>query len=55
MSKKVKIALAIAIQLGMIGAIGDFVHWPYMKYVFIATGIAFAVTFVFFIWDNIKE
>lgn len=55
MSKKVKIALAVGIQLLMIGAIGDFVHWPYMNYVFIAGGIAIALTLVFFIYDNIKE
>ncbi len=35
MSKKVKIALAIGLQQTMIGAIGDFVKRPYMKYVFI--------------------
>jgi hypothetical protein len=55
MSKKVKIALAIGVQLAMIGSIGDFVKWPYMNYVFIGAGIAFALTFIFFIWDNIKE
>lgn len=55
MSKKVKIALAVGLQLAMIGAVGDFVKWPYMKYVFIASGIAFAFGIVFFLYDNIKE
>jgi hypothetical protein len=55
MSKKVKVALAIGLQLAMIGAIGDFVKWPYMKYVFIASGVAFVMTFGFFIYDAIKE
>lgn len=55
MSRKVKIALAIGIQLAMIGAVGDFVNWPYMKFVFITAGICFGLTLVFFIWDNIKE
>ena len=55
MSKKVKIALAIGLQLGMIGAIGDFVGWRYMRYVFIAMFVAFACAFVFFMYDMIKE
>jgi len=55
MSKKVKIALAIGLQLAMIGAVGDFVKWPYMNYVFITAGVSFALAFIFFIWDNIKE
>jgi len=53
MSKKVKISLSIAMQLVMIAFVGDFVKWPYMNYVFIASGIAFALTIIFFIYDNI--
>lgn len=55
MSKKVKISLAIALQLAMIASIGDFVGWPYMKYVLIASIVFFAITILFFIADNIKE
>ena len=55
MSKKVKIALAIGLQLAMIASIGDFVGWPYMKYVLIAAIIFFGLTIIFFIADNIKE
>jgi hypothetical protein len=55
MSKKVKIALGIGLQLAIIASIGDFVGWPYMKYVLIAAVIAFAFTIIFFIADNIKE
>ena len=47
MSKKVKIALAIGLQLVMIGAVGDFVKWPYMNYVFIGAGIALALAIFF--------
>jgi hypothetical protein len=55
MSKKVKIALAMGLQLAMIGAVGDFVKWPYMKYVFIGAGISVGLAIVFFIWDSAKE
>jgi hypothetical protein len=55
MTKKTKIGLATGIQLGMIASIGDYVGWPYMKYVIIAAGIAFAFTFFAFIYDAIKE
>ncbi|MEN8124827.1 MAG: hypothetical protein ABFR32_06805 [Bacteroidota bacterium] len=55
MSKKVKIAFAIGLQLAMIASIGDFVGWPYMKYVLIAAGISFGIAIIFFIVDNIKE
>jgi len=55
MSKKVKIALAIGLQFAMIGEIGDFVGWPYMKYVLICSGISFGLTIIFFIADNIKD
>ena len=55
MSKKVKIVLAIGLQLVMIGAVGDFVTWPYMNYVFIGAGISFAWGFIFFIIDATKE
>lgn len=55
MSKKVKIALAIGLQLAMIASIGDFVGWPYMKYVLITAIIFFALTIIFFIADNIKD
>ena len=55
MTKKTKIGLAIAIQLGMIASIGDYVGWPYMKQVLITAGIALAFTFFAFIYDAIKE
>jgi len=55
MNKKVSIALAIGLQLAMIGAVGDFVGWPYMKYVFIASGLAFFAGFVLFIRGHIKS
>jgi hypothetical protein len=55
MSKKVKIALAIGLQLAMIASIGDFVGWPYMKQVLIAAGISFGLTIIFFLWDNTKD
>lgn len=55
MSKKVKTALAIGLQLAMIGAIGDFVKWPYMNYVFIGAGIGIGLAIIFFIWDSAQE
>lgn len=55
MSKKVKIALAIGMQSVMIGAVGDYVKWPYMNYVFIISGISFGLAAIFFIWDMAKE
>ncbi len=55
MSKKVKIAFAIGLQLAMIASIGDFVGWPYMKYVLITAGISFGIAIILFIVDNIKE
>ena len=55
MSKKVSIAFAIGLQLFMIGAVGDFVGWPYMKYVFIGAGISMFAGFILFIRDHIKS
>ena len=55
MTKKVKTTLAIGLQLAMIGAIGDFVKWPYMNYVFIGAGISIGLSIIFFIWDSAKE
>ncbi len=55
MSKKVKIALAIGLQLAMIASIGDFVGWPYMKYVLITSIVFFGLTIIFFIADNMKD
>jgi hypothetical protein len=55
MSKKVKIAFAIGIQLAVIASIGDFVGWPYMKYVLITAVIFFGITFILFIADNLKD
>jgi len=55
MSKKVKISLAIGLQLAMIASIGDFVGWPYMKQVLIVALVFFGLTFVFFIADNLKD
>ena len=47
--KKVKIALAVGLQLAMIGSIGSFVNWPYMNYVLIASGISFFLMLIFLI------
>ncbi len=55
MSKKVKISLAIGLQLAMVASIGDFVGWPYMKYVLITSIVFFGLTIIFFIADNIKD
>ncbi len=55
MSKKVKIALASALQLGLIASIGSFVGWPYMDYVLKATFVAIFLTIVFFIYDMSKD
>jgi len=55
MSKKVKIALAIGLQLAMIGAIGDFVGWPYMKPVLITAAISFGFAIIFFLIDMSKD
>jgi len=55
MTKKVKIAFAIGLQLAMVGSIGSFVNWPYMKYVLIIAGIFFAVSILLFIIDNSKD
>ncbi len=55
MSKRVKIVFAIGIQLAVIASIGDYVGWPYMKYVLISAIIFFAITFILFIADNIKD
>ena len=49
MTKKVKIALASALQLGLITSIGSFVGWPYMDYVLKATFVAIFLTIIFFI------
>ncbi len=55
MTKKVKIALAVGLQLAMIGSIGSFVNWPYMNYVFIASGISFFLMIIFFLIDMSKD
>jgi len=55
MSKKVKIALGIGLQLAIIASVGDFVGWPYMKYVLITAIISFAFAIIFFIGDNLKD
>ncbi len=55
MSKKIKIALAVALQLGLIASIGDFVGWPYMDYVLKGAGIAFLMMLFFFIYDAAKD
>ncbi len=54
MSKKVKIALAIGLQLAVIGSIGDFVGWLFIKEVLISAGIAFGLAIVFMLYDAIK-
>jgi hypothetical protein len=57
MSNKVKIALAVGLQLaviGSIGSIGDFVEWPFIKEILIGSGIAFGLAFVFVLYDAIK-
>ncbi len=55
MTKKVKIALATTLQLGLIASIGDFVHWPYMNYVLGATIASFLLTLTFLIYDMSKD
>ncbi len=55
MTKKVKIAFAIGLQLAMIGSIGDFVGWPYMRHVLIAAGVSFAFALIFFIAHHSKD
>ncbi len=55
MTKKVKMAFAIGLQLAMIGSIGSFVNWPYMKEVLIAAGIFFGIAIILFIIDNSKD
>ncbi len=55
MTKKVKIAFAIGLQLAMIGSIGSFVNWPYMKYVLIVAGVFFAISIILFIIDYSKD
>ncbi len=55
MTKKVQITFAIGLQLAVIGSIGSFVHWPYMKPVLITAGIFFAIAIVLFIIDNSKD
>jgi hypothetical protein len=54
MSNKVKIALAVGLQLAVIGSIGDFVEWPFIKEILIGSGIAFGLAFVFVLYDAIK-
>ena len=55
MTKKVKIALAATLQLGLIASIGDFVGWPYMDWVLGLTIAAFILTLIFLIYDLSKE
>jgi len=55
MTKKIKIAFAIGLQLAMIASIGSFVKWPYMKEVLIAAGLFFAITIVLFIIEHSKD
>ena len=55
MSKKVKIALALALQLSLIASIGSFVGWPYMDYVLKAAFVAIFLTIIFFIYDMSKD
>jgi hypothetical protein len=55
MSKKVKIALAIGLQLALIGAVGDFVGWPYIEPILITSGIAFGMAIIFFLIEMSKE
>jgi hypothetical protein len=55
MSKRVKIFFAIGIQLAVIASIGDYVGWPYMKYVLITALIFLGITFILFIGDNLKD
>ena len=55
MTKKVKIALAIGLQLGLIASIGDFVGWPLMKYVLYGSIASFLTAIIFFIYDMSKD
>jgi len=55
MTKKVKIAFAAALQLGLIASIGDYVGWPYMKLVLILSIISFLLSLLFLIYDMSKD
>ncbi len=55
MSKRTKLALAIALQLLFIGAVGDFVGWKYMRYVFIGAAASFVLGMVLLVIDIYKE
>ena len=55
MTKKVKIAFAIGLQLAVIGSIGSFVNWAYMNYVLYVAGFFFAIAIILFIIDNSKD
>ena len=55
MTKKVKISLALALQLGLIASIGDYVGWPYMSYVLKAAVFFFILTLILFIVDMSKD
>ena len=55
MSKKVKIALGTALQLGLIASIGSYVGWPYMGWVLKGAVAAAILTVVFFIYDMSKD
>jgi len=55
MSKKVKIALATALQMGLIASIGDFVGWPYMNVVLGIAIAAFLLSLIFLIFDLSKD
>ncbi len=55
MSKKVKMALAVGLQLGLIASIGDFVGWSHMKYVLIAAVVSFFIAIILFIYDMSKD
>ncbi len=55
MTKKVKLSAAATLQLGLIASIGDYVGWPYMRYVLYATIFFFLLTLIFLIVDLAKD
>ena len=55
MSNRTKIALGMALQLLFIGAVGDFVHWNYMNYVYAGAAVSFVLGMIFLIIDTYKN
>ncbi len=53
--KKTQIALAVALQMFFIGAVGDFLHWPYMNYVYAVAAVSFVLAMIFFVTGLYKD